>query len=254
MDISVVVSTYNRLGYLRRQLHCFNSQTCDSFEVIIADDGSDDETEAWCKRKIDKQAFNFPLRYVRQKHKGFRLAAVRNLGTKIAEGKRILFTDNDCWHGKRSLAAHATQIGQNTIGVGLIHWLSRRHSRIILNCEAPLPTEKIMRLTAKGERRTFKKKPLAIEVWGGNFSIDKQLLEKAGGHDEAFNGYGGEEIDLALRLTRHFDQSKVHILWKSITFHLWHERKKVHNQKVGQTLLSKRRSGGYYKQKQLGSL
>ncbi len=253
MDISVVVSTYNRFKHLRRQLHCFNRQTHKSFEVIVADDGSNDMTKKWCKRVIIKQSFKFPLKYVEQEHTGFRLAAVRNLGTEAAQGKRILFTDNDCWHNKKSIAAHASKIDKNTIGIGCIHWINKKYSDIILNKITPLPTDESLLAAAAPERRAFKE-PMALFVWGGNFSIDRDLLIKAGGHDATFNGYGGEEIDLALRLTRHFDKSNIEVLRNSIAFHLWHPRGDVHKAKSGQDLLSRRRAQGYYKEERLGSL
>ena len=253
MELSVVVSTHNRLRYLKKQLYCFEEQTCSSFEVIVADDGSSDGTEEWCTKAIADNTFGFSLKYIKQKHQDFRLAAVRNLGTSIAKGKRVLFTDNDCWHTINSLKAHAT-VSTKTIGIGLIYWLEEKESQKLLNKEDSLLIEKELFQIAKPEKRTFKREPMAVEVWGGNFSIDRNLLLRAGGHDEAFNGYGGEEVDLALRLTRHFDKSEIHVLHDSIAFHLWHKRGNIHKLKSGQDLLSKRRSGGYYRQEQKGSL
>ena len=43
-DISVIVSTYNRPEYLERVLRGYAAQTDSSFEIVIADDGSDSPT------------------------------------------------------------------------------------------------------------------------------------------------------------------------------------------------------------------
>jgi GT2 family glycosyltransferase len=46
MKISVIVSTYNQPEWLRKVLHGYLSQTFCDFELLIADDGSDDRTVA----------------------------------------------------------------------------------------------------------------------------------------------------------------------------------------------------------------
>lgn len=253
IELSVVVTTHNRLHYLKRQLHCFSQQTDDRFEVIIADDGSTDGTEKWCNKAIKDNIFNFRLKYIKQEYQGFRLAAVRNLGTKVASGTRVLFTDNDCWHCTNSVSAH-TMTQANQIAVGHIYWINKKYSEKMLSNSQFVPTDQQLKDCSEKERRTFSRKPPAVNVWGGNFSINKELLFQCGGHDERFNGYGGEEIDLALRLTSKYHNAKLAVVPKSIAFHIWHNRGKVHKAKSGQNLLSKRRQQNYYRQNRKGSL
>src|SRR5574344_2439187 len=91
MLISVIVSTYNRPDALALILKSFNYQTDKDFEVLIADDGSTQET-----RKLVAQmtmSCNFSITYVRQEDLGFRLARIRNLAAQKAKGEYLVFLD-----------------------------------------------------------------------------------------------------------------------------------------------------------------
>ena len=43
---SVIISTYNQPEWLALVLHSYSIQTENNFEIIIADDGSDERTKA----------------------------------------------------------------------------------------------------------------------------------------------------------------------------------------------------------------
>ena len=51
--VSVVVPTYNRLHFLREALASVFAQTLQDWEMMIADDGSDDETRAFLRGITD---------------------------------------------------------------------------------------------------------------------------------------------------------------------------------------------------------
>ena len=85
-DISVIIPTYNRYEFLQRALKSVYSQTHMPTEVIIIDDGSNDETS-----KIQKL---FPhAKYIYQKNGG--VSSARNLGIKNATSSWITFLDSD---------------------------------------------------------------------------------------------------------------------------------------------------------------
>jgi len=60
--ISVVVTTYNRSGYLGLTLKSFINQTLskDKYEIVVIDDGSSDDT----KDVVDSFSKFFPIKYV----------------------------------------------------------------------------------------------------------------------------------------------------------------------------------------------
>jgi glycosyltransferase involved in cell wall biosynthesis len=96
LDISVVVSTYQRPQHLRRCLTSLTSQrgVSDKFEVLVADDGSQDETASMVAEF--RKTAPFPLKFYTHPHDGFQLARCRNSGIRASVAPYILFTDGDC--------------------------------------------------------------------------------------------------------------------------------------------------------------
>jgi glycosyltransferase involved in cell wall biosynthesis len=87
--ISVVVPTYKRRDWIGQCIKSILDQTYRSFEIIVVDDGSDDDTES-IVRALDTDA---RIRYFRQKNQG--PASARNKGIKEAKGNWIAFLDSD---------------------------------------------------------------------------------------------------------------------------------------------------------------
>src|SRR5215475_1292593 len=89
--LSIVIPTYNRSRWLMRALEAFRTEAlpAEQFEVIIADDGSSDETETLAA----SFEANYRIKYCFQEDKGFRAAAARNAGAKLAEGEVLAFFD-----------------------------------------------------------------------------------------------------------------------------------------------------------------
>jgi len=89
-EISIILPTYNRSTYL---LNCLNSvinQVFPDWELIIIDDGSEDNTFEVVNPFIQK--FD-NIRYL--KHKNRRQAFSRNAGIQASFGKYITFIDSD---------------------------------------------------------------------------------------------------------------------------------------------------------------
>lgn len=91
--MSVVIPTYNRAQLLRKCLTSLLNQSLDKrrFEIVVVDDGSNDETADMITELIDKTTH--ALRKYRQEN-GFSGSA-RNLGVKEAYGDIILCMDDD---------------------------------------------------------------------------------------------------------------------------------------------------------------
>jgi glucosyl-dolichyl phosphate glucuronosyltransferase len=92
-DISVVVSTYNRCDLLPRALESILVQDdCDaSYEVIVVDNNSEDETGAVMQKMVARSGRN--LRYLLEPRQGVSYA--RNTGIAHARGPIIAFFDDD---------------------------------------------------------------------------------------------------------------------------------------------------------------
>lgn len=91
IDVSVVIPTFNRAEQLERCLDALSAQSAPagSFEVIVIDDGSTDETP----RLLGSYAAPFALRVERQENRGQPVAL--NRGIELAAAPFCLFVDDD---------------------------------------------------------------------------------------------------------------------------------------------------------------
>ncbi|WP_254279262.1 glycosyltransferase family 2 protein [Haloarcula marina] len=86
--VSVVVTTYERPERCKRALRSVLAQTHDPAEIIVVEDASDTDLEAWVAREIPSAT------YVRHEtNEG--LAAARNTGLRLASGAFVAYLDDD---------------------------------------------------------------------------------------------------------------------------------------------------------------
>jgi len=85
---SVIIPTFNRADCISTAINSVFQQTHQSFEIIIVNDGSTDETEAIVSTFQDDR-----IRYIHQENGGGSKA--RNTGLNNVTGKYIAFLDSD---------------------------------------------------------------------------------------------------------------------------------------------------------------
>ncbi|ETR67095.1 MAG: two-domain glycosyltransferase [Candidatus Magnetoglobus multicellularis str. Araruama] len=90
---SIIITTYNWPEALKAVLSSIMAQTALNFEIIIADDGSSDETKDLVQSQLD----SFPQRWVHVRHNddGIRQARIKNLAIKYVQSKYLIFIDHD---------------------------------------------------------------------------------------------------------------------------------------------------------------
>ncbi len=84
--ITIIIPTYNRAALVVEAIESVRAQTYPATQIIVVDDGSDDQTAEAVARFPD-------VEYYFQENKG--QAAARNLGLKHAEGEYIASLDSD---------------------------------------------------------------------------------------------------------------------------------------------------------------
>ena len=87
--VSIILPTYNRAGLIMQTIESILSQTYSNWELIIIDDGSDDNTGEIIT-KIKDERIHF--------HKAGRIGIVgkiKNIGIEKANGELIAFIDSD---------------------------------------------------------------------------------------------------------------------------------------------------------------
>lgn len=106
-DVSVIICTYNRGAYLYKALESLARQSLavTSFEVIVVDNNSTDNTAEVCE-VIQMEYDDLPLRYVVEAKQG--LSHARNRGIDEARGNVLIFMDDDARADKNYLEAVLT--------------------------------------------------------------------------------------------------------------------------------------------------
>ena len=89
-QVSVVLPAFNRLALLREACASVLTQTFGDWELIVADDGSGDETQTWL-RTLDADP---RVRLLWLNHTG-NPGATRNAALQVARGHYVAFLDSD---------------------------------------------------------------------------------------------------------------------------------------------------------------
>lgn len=113
--VSVLIATYNRANLIGRAIKSVCDQTFEDWELIVADDGSTDDTpnvvKEWQKR--DKR-----IKYFKSEHTG-RIARISNLGLREATGEYIaILDDDDYWAAPDKLKNQAEFLDKNLDYIG----------------------------------------------------------------------------------------------------------------------------------------
>jgi GT2 family glycosyltransferase len=179
-EISIVVPTRNRADRLRALLASLAQQEGPSFEVIVVDNASDDETlrvvgEADAELDAHIRAIHLP--------QPMGPAIARNRGWRAAQGGLVLFTDDDVVAQPGWLAA-----------IAAAH--ERDPHALIQGRTQPDPRE-IDRLSAFARSQAASGPGPWFQTC--NIAYPRALLERLGGFDETFWEAAGEDTDLGWR-------------------------------------------------------
>lgn len=113
--VSVIIPTYNRLLLLKRAIDSVIEQTFKDWELIIVDDGSNDDTFNMV-RKFQDRFEN--IKYIR--HSNRKLPITMNTGITLSTGKYITFLGSDDEYKPEHLKLRIEYM-QNNPGTDFIH-------------------------------------------------------------------------------------------------------------------------------------
>ncbi|MFV2022435.1 glycosyltransferase [Micromonospora sp. LOL_023] len=214
---SVVVPTYNRSRLLSYTLEALTAQDlpADRFEVLVVDDGSTDDTAA----VLDAYRGRLDIKGLHQPDEGYRVAAARNLGIAHARNDVCVLLDSGVLPHSGCLRAHldshrADQQPRAVIGYVYGFNLDNEDAEVITSMVDPHDADAaIATLAADGRwpdmRDDFYRRydddlstlPAPWTVfWTCNVSARTAQLRAVGAFDEAFRSWGGEDVDLGIRL------------------------------------------------------
>ena len=90
-EVTIVIPVYNSEKYIGRCIESILNQTFQDFELLIINDGSKDNSKEIIKEY--KSKYPDKITFINQENKG--VSTTRNEAIKIANGKYIMFIDND---------------------------------------------------------------------------------------------------------------------------------------------------------------
>lgn len=235
--ISVILSTYNQPDWLQKVLWGYASQEFKDFEVVIADDGSTNET----KELINSMAPSLPyeLQHIWHEDKGFQKTVILNKAIKASKADYLLFSDGDCIPRADFVRVHADHKQPGYFLSGGYFKLPMNISKAIT--EEDIKTQKcfdVYWLKQNGLKSSFKNNKLTKSsfkqkflnwitpteaTWNGhNSSGFKDDIVAANGFDERMQ-YGGEDRELGERLFNAGFKAK-QLRYTAICVHLDHPR------------------------------
>ena len=113
MFASVIFTTYNHPKWLEKTLWGFSAQSYRDFEIIVADDGSDEET-----RKVVEamqEQIDIPITHLWQEDDGFQKCRILNKAIVASRGEYLIFTDGDCIPHPDFVRNHVELARENTL-------------------------------------------------------------------------------------------------------------------------------------------
>lgn len=239
---SIILATYQWPEALDMVLSALLTQSEKNFEVMIADDGSDERTKAVIERY---KKGSLQIQHFWQENKGFRKCRILNQAIRGSSGRVLIFLDGDCIPHKEFVAQHvALNDGKHYVAgrrVDLSKQFTERLSpeliqRGVFNGMAKgLFTLFVDSLLADGSKpfhraymvknKIFRKVfglERVVDLKGCNFSVLRDHMLAIDGFDESYEGYGREDTDVELRL------QNLGLKIRSaknlcLQFHLWHK-------------------------------
>ncbi len=233
--ISVIVTTYNWPEALRACLESLFVQKDRHFEIIIADDGSTQETRRLIQQS--RQQSPVPLKHAYQSDNGFRAGTIRNKAVALSAGEYLVFLDGDCIVFADFIQKHRELAESGFFVPGNRILLNQRFTQTVLQQNMPLHQQSVFFfmqcwLTGKINRllplltlpfdffRYWRPKRWQ-KAMTCNLALFKQDFIAVNGFDEAFEGWGYEDSDLVIRLIHHGIKRKEG-RFAAPVLHLWH--------------------------------
>ncbi|MCG2613447.1 glycosyltransferase [Terrimonas sp. NA20] len=227
--VSLIVATYNWPEALKLCLASIADQSVLPDEVIIADDGSTEETDQLIERM--RPLLPIPVVHVWQEDKGFRLTKIRNKAIAKASYEYIIQVDGDLILQKHFVRDHLEVSRPGHFVAGSRTMINETLSKRLLQSGKHLLNPyrsgignrlNAIRNKIFRSRLTTRYKPGNLEkLRGCNMAFWKKDLIATNGYNEAFEGWGKEDNEIAYRLSN-ANITKLALKFGGVVYHLHH--------------------------------
>jgi len=227
MKTSLVITTYNSPEALLLVLKSTQLQSHLPSEVIIADDGSNEDT----KKAIDefKKTSSLCLIHSWQEDKGFRAAQSRNKAIAKSTSDYIILIDGDMILHRDFIKDHIDHAEDGFFVQGSRVLLTQSKTKKVLQQQKinfnffnfGLKNRKNM-INSKILSYLFSKKNNSLlGIKSCNMAFYKNDFININGFNNLFQGWGREDSEFVIRLMNNNIKRKT-IRFNIIQFHLWH--------------------------------
>jgi glycosyltransferase involved in cell wall biosynthesis len=240
-SVTLIISTYNWKEALALTLRSVTRQSALPNEVIVADDGSGEDTARLIR--VLSPRYPVPLLHVWQEDRGFRLGRIRNLAIAQTRHPYVIFVDGDLVLHPDFVADHLAAAAEHRFVRGSRVFLPADLTGALLRGRDRLP-----RVWAPGLRKRWSavRLPWLARVlleWrprgvtGHDLACWRRDAVAINGFDERFKGWGREDDEFAQRLLN-AGIRKRRLHFAGIAFHLHHAERARDNLHQNDALLA----------------
>lgn len=219
LPISIVIPVYNRTEILSKTLAMITHQSypLDLIEVVIADDGSQEDILA----VVDLFRDRLTITYVNQEDQGFRAAAARNMGIRSSSHEHVILLDADVAPVPTLVEVYARYfaVSSRSLFCGHRRYIDANKievSEVVDSPDSMLGLPDIvsqnevfkkdghvldwrMGMYRQSDNLRFEKYPFRA-VCSGNLGFHISVFERSGGFDEEFRAWGKEDTEWGFRV------------------------------------------------------
>lgn len=202
-------------------------------EVIIADDGSTEETRLLTDSF--RNVFPVPLLHVWHEDQGFRAAAIRNRAIWQSSGDYLIFSDGDLFFHRLFIEDFTRNAADGYALIGSRVFLSEKATKRRLESgdtrqvlpffSGDIELNRLNSIRCPLAGRYLKPVKFSENLRGGLLGVYKKDIEGVNGWNEDFSGWGLEDTELVARLF-HYGVYFRKIKFQAIVYHLWHRLQK----------------------------
>lgn len=227
---SLIISSYNWPEALSLVLKSVSLQRIRPNEVLIADDGSTQETRELIE-KFDNSS-NFNIKHIWHKDDGFRKAIILNKAIAEASGDYIIQVDGDCILHKNFIEDHLRFAENNTYLYGSRVNIQQSYlNKLFEKRQIAFPfysrgiTKRTRNLHMPFLSSFYKPSSCFSSKYRGcNTSYFKKDAIIVNGYNEDIKGWGREDSEFAIRLNNNGVKGK-RIRYAGIVYHIFHHEK-----------------------------
>ena len=219
---SIIITTYNNKDVLHFVLETALNQTVMPDEIVVADDGSCDDTAEMVFRIA--QTTPVPVLHTWHSDSGFRASRSRNNGIAVSSGDYLIFLDGDCYLNRFFVEDHLSFACEGVYVVGTrVNILPKRWEYVLRTRDGHISVfswgthKKLNALRSRLLSRFHKHGGMA----SANFAAWRSDIVRVNGFHELFIGHGGEDREIAQRLD-HAGLTRRKMVHLGMAYHIAH--------------------------------